>query len=376
MADEQHRWLDRETAERLLSGESLEAVDMAARDRAERLAKTLDALTAEPSPTSAELPGEAAALAAFREARAHRADDWVSGAAQAPARAGTRSSDAGLVRLGGPDGGDPRPRRSRTVRFALAAALTVGMVGGVAAAVGTGVLPTPFGESEADPAATVSAAATPNRPLGTPSPAAPGSEPVPDGSAGAGQGASRDTARGGSTPGTGGSGDRTGRPGRTGAEALSACRDMRDGKGLAADRRRTLEGAAGGSSYVKKYCEGVLKGATATDDDATSRTQRDGKDGKGSKDGKEDDGEAGRGDNGRGESGSTGGQGGRDGNGDGADAPRLAPDHHGRASDGGPDSWSSADPSSSDGPSTAAPLQPNRASASSDPSPTPTYTTL
>ncbi|MDF3149711.1 hypothetical protein PBV88_53320, partial [Streptomyces sp. T21Q-yed] len=65
MADEQYRWLDRETAERLLRGESLEAVDAADRDQAEQLAKTLESLTVEPPLSSAELPGEAAALAAF-----------------------------------------------------------------------------------------------------------------------------------------------------------------------------------------------------------------------------------------------------------------------------------------------------------------------
>ncbi|MEU7253325.1 hypothetical protein AB0A87_35185, partial [Streptomyces sp. NPDC045251] len=75
MADEQDRWLDRETAEILLRGESLEAVDPAARDRAERLAEALGALTAPPVPASEELPGEAAALAAFRKARAERADE-------------------------------------------------------------------------------------------------------------------------------------------------------------------------------------------------------------------------------------------------------------------------------------------------------------
>ncbi|MEU7050301.1 hypothetical protein [Streptomyces eurythermus] len=34
MADEQDKWLDRGTAERLLRGESLEAVDPSARDQA------------------------------------------------------------------------------------------------------------------------------------------------------------------------------------------------------------------------------------------------------------------------------------------------------------------------------------------------------
>ncbi|MGJ3560691.1 hypothetical protein ACR6C2_28660 [Streptomyces sp. INA 01156] len=45
MADEQYRWLNRETAERLLNGEPPEAADPATRDQAERLARTLGALS-------------------------------------------------------------------------------------------------------------------------------------------------------------------------------------------------------------------------------------------------------------------------------------------------------------------------------------------
>ena len=99
MADEQYRWLDRETAERLLSGEPLGAVEGAGRDQAEHLARTLGALSATPPLTSDELPGEAAAVAAFRKARAERAD-----AAAAPGATGGRAaadgSDTGLVRIG------------------------------------------------------------------------------------------------------------------------------------------------------------------------------------------------------------------------------------------------------------------------------------
>ncbi|MYS30821.1 hypothetical protein GTW38_28660, partial [Streptomyces sp. SID7804] len=73
MADEQNRWLDRGTAERLLSGEPPEAADPAARDQAERLAGTLRALSAPQPSADEELPGEAAALAAFRAARAEGA---------------------------------------------------------------------------------------------------------------------------------------------------------------------------------------------------------------------------------------------------------------------------------------------------------------
>ncbi|MGW0375501.1 hypothetical protein ACWDZW_42970, partial [Streptomyces coeruleorubidus] len=98
MADEQYWWLDRETAERLLSGEPPEAVDGAPPGEAERLAAALRALSASPPLTSDELPGEAAAMAAFRKARAERAD---TGAAPADdgGQARTGVADAGLVRI-------------------------------------------------------------------------------------------------------------------------------------------------------------------------------------------------------------------------------------------------------------------------------------
>ncbi|WP_052310340.1 hypothetical protein [Streptomyces viridochromogenes] len=126
MADEQYRWLDRETAERLLNGEPLEAVDGAAPERAERLARTLDALSASPPLTSEELPGEAAAMAAFRTARAERGD--AEGArAGTGERTGRDIVDAGLVRIGttrGSGSGDVRrPRWARPARLALAAVL-------------------------------------------------------------------------------------------------------------------------------------------------------------------------------------------------------------------------------------------------------------
>ncbi|MEV5345471.1 hypothetical protein AB0L24_07360, partial [Streptomyces achromogenes] len=86
MADEQDKWLDRGTAERLLRGEPLEAVDPSARDQAERLARALGALSAEAAPATGELPGEQAALAAFRKAR-EAAGAERTAAAHAPSAA-------------------------------------------------------------------------------------------------------------------------------------------------------------------------------------------------------------------------------------------------------------------------------------------------
>ncbi|OUC93917.1 hypothetical protein [Streptomyces swartbergensis] len=292
MADEQYWWLDRETAERLLSGEPLEAVDGAAPGEAERLAAALRALSASPPLTSEELPGEAAAMAAFRKARAERAD---TGAAPATDGGQARSevADAGLVRIGTPRGsgsGDVRrPRRVRPARLALAAVLAVGMAGGAALAAGTGALKAPFGNDDPHPGSSISAAATPpERPLMSPSPsdAAQGGS-TPD-----------DTPSGGSTGGAGdpgrdvagddpapkpSSGDGGDRPGDNRRDIASACRDLRDGKRLDADRRRALRDAAGGSR-VWKYCNGVLSGSGGRSgerhDEDTDRRHREDRSGK------------------------------------------------------------------------------------------------
>ncbi|MFH9576003.1 hypothetical protein [Streptomyces sp. NPDC017230] len=275
MADEQDRWLDRETAEILLRGESPEAVDPAVRDRAERLARALGALSAPPVPSSAELPGEAAALAAFRKVRAERADAGA-GTSDAPGRgAAPRPSDAGLVRIGKRDEGAGRPRWSRHLRLGLAAALTVGMVGSVAVAAGTGVLPTPFDGAEPEPGATVSAAASPDRPLSSPSPldgarggstpggARPGA-PERDG-AGGGTAEDRDS---GSASDDRADGSRGGRPG-----LAASCREMGAGKEVEGARSRALKEAAGGSSRVGKYCRSLLAGTDGAAQDRDSGTE-------------------------------------------------------------------------------------------------------
>ncbi|PAZ10750.1 hypothetical protein CLM62_39220, partial [Streptomyces sp. SA15] len=127
--------------------------------------------------------------------------------------------------------------------------------------------------------------------------------------------------------------------GRTGGRpwsgAASACRAVRDGEDLTADRRRALEGAAGGSSRVSKYCEGVLAGTGSADEDRKSG----GKDDKGDKGDEDDKGD--RGDDGKGkgdvgghpQSGGSGGNGrdGGEGAGDDDTPPAAAPHHPKRA---------------------------------------------
>ncbi|MEU6103196.1 hypothetical protein [Streptomyces flaveolus] len=365
MADEQDGWLDRETAEILLRGESLEAVDPAVRDRAGRLAEALDALAAYPAPTRGELPGEAAALAAFRKARAADAAEWAGAPAALGHGTAARPSDAGLVRIGPHRDGARRARWGRPLRLGLAAALTAGMVGGVAVAAGTGVLPTPFGGSGPDPAATVSAAATPGRPLGSPTPldGLRGGSP-PDGATPgpAGSGNTRDEAGGGTAGDRGpdaGDGASDGADGHR-RELATSCRDVSAGKALDGARRRALTEAAGGTARVGAYCQSVLAGAgtgattrgrtgggageaaegalggaasvgeprkgTAGTNDGDGKN---GKNGKGDKSDKSDK----SGKSGQGEKGDNGKQGGGkqsdDGGDEGDDGPHIAPRAHG-----------------------------------------------
>lgn len=264
MADEQHRWLDRGTAERLLSGEPPEAADPGTRDQAERLARTLRALSAPPPSVDGELPGEAAALAAFRAVREGRA-----GAGRPD---GTESPGDGLVRIGTPrddrSGTPGGPRPPRALRLGLAASLVAGMVGGAAVLGGAGVLPSPSGDTGADPAASANAT-HPERPLLSPPPETDGAAPggrQPDGESGRGDAGA--PARSGGDTGAGGpdtsgepgpdSGDPAARHGHGGKRIDSACRAWRDGKSLNGERERLLEDEAGGPARVGPYCEDLL----------------------------------------------------------------------------------------------------------------------
>jgi hypothetical protein len=327
MADEQYRWLDRETAERLLRGESPDAVDPAARDQAERLAEALGALSAPPPPTSEELPGEAAALAAFRKVRAER--DEERAALADPDR--TRPADAGLIRIGARAGdrgaNGRRPRRPRALRLGLAAALAAGMVGGVAFAAGTGALPTPFDDSRPRPGASVSAAAPSGRPLATPTPegthGGAGGSVVPDGgrpSRDVAEEDARDRDRGPE----GGSGP-SGGAGRSWTEIASSCRALRDGRGLEADRRRALEGAAGGSARVDRYCDGVLRNTKADSGSTGGSSGESAASGQGQ----------GKGDNANGGNGNGNGSGGAGGDGDGKGNDDGKGNGDGKGTDGG-----------------------------------------
>ncbi|MFD4787525.1 hypothetical protein ACFWN1_10790 [Streptomyces sp. NPDC058459] len=260
MADEHDKWLDGEASERLLRGQPLEAVDAGARDRVGRLAGVLAALAAQGAPALGELPGEKAALAAFRDARA----------AAVPTGSTYGRADAGLVRIGAPA---PPARRSRwglPLRLGLAAALAAGTLGGVAVAAGSGVLPGPFRHGTPRPGASVSAAASPVRSGDPTSPApSPGTSRTPDTSRipGVNPGA---PAPGNHAEAAGPTDEATTRPPsgrpsrRPGARwwaAATACRDLRDGQKPEAGDRRALDGLAGGPDRIDVYCRAVLVAA-------------------------------------------------------------------------------------------------------------------
>ncbi|ELP61672.1 hypothetical protein ACKI1I_18570 [Streptomyces turgidiscabies] len=336
--DDRYRWLDRAAAERLLSGEPLEAsltsAGPEARDQAERLAKTLDALSVDPARSDAELPGEAAALAAFRKARP--APDLTAVApATATPPASDIGSDMGLVRVGGSRRSGASPQRrvraarwGRPLRLGLGAALAAGMAGSVAMAAGVGVLPNPFGgDAPGSPAATVSAAESRDPMLGSPSPdgtrgksiPTPRPDGTPGGSFGNGSPAPGESWKG---PADGGRGSRSdmGLPGDWRGGLASSCRDMRSGKKLAAERRQALEKAAKGAKKVPQYCDNALKDDPSVHSNADTGTGAGTGSGKGDTGAGDNGGQNGAGDNGgqgNGAGGSSNGGGGGNGHGAG-----------------------------------------------------------
>lgn len=324
MADEQHEWLDKEAAEKMLRRAPVDPSDGPPRHEAERLATALDAVARTARPAVGELPGEAAALAAFRAvrrptARTAAVPAGADGSAESgmlapvhirPAGSGTASGAAGFR--------GPRPMRwSRPIRFGLVASLACCAIGGVAVAAGTGVLPGPFSRHTPTPATSVSAAASP-RELGSdltaddgaspPPPGSPGEESAPpdtprtgapesgrpdgsdrtpdpsrgsdggDDSGDSRSGGSEDkqSAGNGATPSPGGK-DGDGASGDSGDEAswyaktLKACRDYRDGK-LDDERRTRLEALAKGARNLDRFCDRMLGQTDGKNDDGAGRT--------------------------------------------------------------------------------------------------------
>ncbi|MDF6019240.1 hypothetical protein [Streptomyces sp. JH34] len=305
MADEQHEWLDADAAELLLRGESVEPVDDHAGAEARMLEAALLALRA-PAASGAELPGEAAALAAFREASRN--------GKRAGAPAGQQDG-LSPVRIGAVPASPVRrrPRWTRPVRYGLAVSLAGCALGGVAVAGSAGMLAVPFiGHGSPVPAASVSAAESPDelgaeapdagepsllpsvqpRPSGSPAPSdvpGPGARES-DGRTGPDGGGATDRADGAGQDGGTGDGqdgaDPSRTPERSPAEvykkSLKACRAHREDTLSREEESRLLE-LADGETNLDRFCDRLL-GADGRDDDGQG-------DDKGAGGGKGEDGE-------------------------------------------------------------------------------------
>ncbi|MFD6226778.1 hypothetical protein ACFWFZ_07835 [Streptomyces sp. NPDC060232] len=303
MADERDRWLDEAAAEAFLRGGPTEPVGPAADTRAAReaarLRAALDALgaMAVPAPTGTELPGESAAVDAYRAAR--------GAARRAAVASGADGAGEPLVDLGRAFPAPapvPARRRARTVSFGLAAALASVAAGGLAAAAGAGLLDRARHDTAGPgPATSVSAGESPVPDAGTsappltpkllPTPLPDGSNPAspatpspgPDGRTAPGTTAGPDTSTGTTTIGGGwggdmqddrsGPGDREGSRDTLGTGELGRdrqreqdsrlkvdlCQEYRKGR-LDDDRRERLSRLADGLLRIPAYCASVLDG--------------------------------------------------------------------------------------------------------------------
>ncbi|MFJ9466788.1 hypothetical protein [Streptomyces caniferus] len=268
MADDRYNWLDKDTAEQLLRGEPVSARHGDGARELEQLLEAAAAVAAR-APETVELPGEEAALAAFRQA-ARGAGRRAAGGTVPGAGRTARTADLA-----------DRTRIARPFRRGFAVALAACAIGGVAVAAGTGVLPGPFRGGDPAPASSVSAdetpgpfrtgepgaqtdgttAQTPDATPGRKDTAPPSGTPTPGSSRGAGTspgtGASGGTGRGHTKPGDG----RTD-PGRGSKKnlLLALCQNYESGKRGAMDRDtlRRLESKAGGPEKVHAFCRAYL----------------------------------------------------------------------------------------------------------------------
>ncbi|MFF5564285.1 hypothetical protein ACFY7Z_04070 [Streptomyces sp. NPDC012623] len=296
MADERDAWLDKHAAERLLRGEPVAASDDEVVVRSERLGRALRDMTAVTYANDTELPGEEAALAAFRQARTTGGHQQLPSGDELPVTVRiTRVTRSVLPARAA--------RPARPVRGRLVVAMTGCALGAMAVAAAAGMLPPLFdGEALHAPANSVSAAASqdpaptgepgggvppdgpPRRGTGEPSSAVSSAAGVtgsagrtgPDGVAlgaaghggtAGGVGAGRE-AGAGDGPAIGPDGEHRGRPG-PGADAetvhwyartSAACRDYTNGD-IDPQRRRALESATQGPEGAERYCAELLKEA-------------------------------------------------------------------------------------------------------------------
>ncbi|MFF7686670.1 hypothetical protein ACFZB6_10995 [Streptomyces syringium] len=309
--DHRYDWLDDDAVERLLRGGTVDsaALDEDTRPAAERLAASLADLRHPVLPEAGAdgpLPGEEAALAAFRSARAEGAPGIraslrsVRGGASGVSGSGAAAdADGPVVRLAARSG--TRSFLRRPVKGALALALAGCALGGVAVAAGTGVLPGPFGSAGSAPAPATSVSAAEDRDTRTLAPGIGdhGATPSP-GATGTLRPSERPSAAGGATPGHGSPSGRDGKhdgPGESpsattgpgddragtgkdgGAEQdpkayARVCRLLLARQRVDEDEVRTLERAEGGAAQLRALCERILRSGTVPDWDDVRRTTR------------------------------------------------------------------------------------------------------
>lgn len=289
MAHERETWLDHGAAELLLRGRPVETADVHAQAQADRLARVLeeaasvayaggspgegagaDAPVSTPvGVATAELPGEAAALAAFRQA-VGTAGQTVSPGGDAEVQAEADRFET--VRLAPERRGVRLPNFGRPLRLGLAAAMAGCALSGVAA--GAGYLYAPSaGESPSRPGNSVSDAATPEplvsevpSVLGPPTdpadtPGSGGADSVAPGATGAdgrtsASGGPTDERNGEKSPASG-HGWKSGDGEKWYAKLVQACQEYRNGT-ISAGKKKLLEDAAKGPLGVTRLCDQLL----------------------------------------------------------------------------------------------------------------------
>lgn len=315
MAHERETWLDHGVAELLLRGRPVGTTGEHAQAQADRLARALEEAVPVAYADSAELPGEAAALAAFRQS-----------VGTAAGSAGARSWDAddagiGTVRLAPGRRGIRLPSVGRPLRLGMAAAMAGCALSGVAA--GAGFLYAPSaGESPPQPSNSISDALTP-APLVSESPSSSLNTPPLTSDPGAGRdsdspGASSDAMtgdpvdKGRKSQGTG-NGWKKGGGEKWYAKLVQACQEYRNGT-ISAGKRKLLEDAAKGPQGVNRLCNQLLSGDL----------RHDGAQGTGGSSGSSGGGNGGSSNGGGSNGGGSGGSSGGSSGGGGVDGPQSS----------------------------------------------------
>ncbi|QIQ03031.1 hypothetical protein [Streptomyces liangshanensis] len=288
MADGRDQWLDRDVAERLLRGEWAEAVDGRDGGRAKQLSDTLRDMADVTYANGGELPGEAAALAAYRRAaaarttRAERGGGSVDGASANGVGDAVQDLPGPTVRLA-PGSVPARAARHGALRMSLAATLAACALGGLAVAGGGGVLHAELGtghHSGRAEAETEAGADTGERsPHPLPSDRADGAGTMGGGTgpatpdASVSRGVATSPARGGGAYGGDGAEEPIGPVGKhhdwsAGAPRVkgstwysrtaAACLAYRDGK-LDEARKEELDRAAKDPARARRFCDWLLE---------------------------------------------------------------------------------------------------------------------